>query len=99
MALANHGIALTNRCVALPHELQPWLYRYGVGLPFYNLSRVVRTIIFNTKNDIGMNLGIVIAWIVVSIITVILATWLSRRKAVKQHHKALREGVEGEKRE
>lgn len=83
----------------MPHELQPWLYRYGVGLPFYNLSRVVRTIIFNTKNDIGKNLGIVIAWIVVSIITITLSTWLSRRKAVNQHLRAKREGRDVEKRD
>lgn len=57
-------------------------------MPFYNLSRTVRTIIFNTKNDIGKNLGILIAWIVVSLITVPLATWLSRRKAVNLHRKA-----------
>lgn len=26
--------------VNLPHELQPWIYRYGVAVPFYNASRV-----------------------------------------------------------
>lgn len=74
--------------VALPHELQPWIFRYGAAMPFYNLSRIVRTIIFNTKNEIGKNIGIIIAWIVVSLITVPLATWLTRRKAVKLHQKA-----------
>lgn len=59
----------------------------------------MRTIIFNTKNEIGKNLGIVIAWIAVSIITVSLATWLGRRKAVNQHRRALREGSDPEKRD
>lgn len=29
--------------VSLPHTLQPWIYRYGVALPFYNSDRIVRT--------------------------------------------------------
>ncbi|ODN82224.1 hypothetical protein L202_02510 [Cryptococcus amylolentus CBS 6039] len=76
---------------SLPHELQPWIYRYGVAMPFYNCNRIVRTIIFNTKNDIGMNLGILIAWIVVSFITISLGTWLFRRRSVNQHNKELGE--------
>lgn len=90
---------LTLSTVALPHELQPWIFRYGAGMPFYNINRTVRTIIFNTKNEIGQNLGILIAWIVVSLITVSLATWLSRRKAVNLHRKAKteEERVSGEK--
>lgn len=30
--------------VSLPHELQPWIYKYGVVMPFYNLSKIVRTV-------------------------------------------------------
>lgn len=30
--------------VSLPHELQPWIYRYGVAMPFYNCSHIVRTV-------------------------------------------------------
>ncbi|TYJ52218.1 hypothetical protein B9479_007177 [Cryptococcus floricola] len=76
---------------SLPHELQPWIYRYGVAMPFYNCNRIVRTIIFNTKNDIGMNLGILIAWIAVSFITISLGTWLFRRQSVNQHNKEVGE--------
>jgi hypothetical protein len=70
-------------------------------MPFYNLSRIVRTLIFNTKNDIGKNIGIVIAWVVVSVITVPLSTWLLRRKAVNLHRKAKgeEERVQGAKRQ
>ncbi|WWC59308.1 uncharacterized protein I303_101859 [Kwoniella dejecticola CBS 10117] len=77
--------------VSLPHELQPWIYRYGVAMPFYNASRVVRTIIFDTKNDIAENLGILLAWIVVNIITICVATWLFRRKSVNEHNKEVGE--------
>jgi hypothetical protein len=71
--------------VSLPHELQPWIYRYGVAMPFYNCSKAVRTIIFNTKNEIGQNVGILIAWVVLSIITTTVATYLYRCKAVREH--------------
>lgn len=57
-------------------------------MPFYNINRTVRTIIFNTKNEIAQNLGILLAWIALSLITVSLATWLGRRKAVNQHRAA-----------
>ncbi|WVQ98009.1 hypothetical protein IAU59_005129 [Kwoniella sp. CBS 9459] len=77
--------------VTLPHELQPWIFRYGVAMPFYNCSRVIRTIIFDTKNDIGRNIGVLIAWVVVSWITISVATWLFRRKSVIQHNKEVGE--------
>lgn len=65
-------------------------------MPFYNANRAVRTIIFNTKNDLGMNFGILIAWIVVSMITISLSTWLYRRKAVNEHNRQMGE-EEGER--
>jgi hypothetical protein len=74
-----------------PHELQPWIFKYGVSMPFYNVSKVIRTIIFNTKNEIAMNLGILLAWIVLSCITIPVATWLFRRKSVNQHRKEVGE--------
>ncbi|WVQ83351.1 hypothetical protein IAT38_005490 [Cryptococcus sp. DSM 104549] len=77
--------------VSLPHELQPWIYRYGVAMPFYNASRVVRTIIFNTKNDIAENIGILLAWCVFNAITISLATWLFRRNCVNEHNKEVAE--------
>lgn len=67
-------------------------------MPFQNLSHTVRTIIFDTKNEIAKNLGILLAWIALSLITVTLATWLTRRKAVKEYQAAKEEEREkGEK--
>jgi hypothetical protein len=76
---------------ALPHELQPWIYRYGVAMPFYNVSRVVRTIIFNTKNELGRNIGILLVWIVVSVITISITTYLYRRKEIGEYTKTLKD--------
>jgi hypothetical protein len=38
LIIANVSVA------SLPHELQPWIYRYGVAMPFYNVGRIVRTV-------------------------------------------------------
>jgi len=83
------AIIIANVSVAsLPHELQPWIYKYGAAMPFHNVGQAVRTIIFDTKNEIAKNLGILLAWAVFSMITVALATWLMRRKSVNEYKKA-----------
>lgn len=68
----------------MPIDVLPHIYRYGYAFPFYNLSRAVRTIVFGTKNQLGMQFGILIAWTAVSMITIPLFQWLMRRKAVAQ---------------
>ncbi|AAW45796.1 hypothetical protein CNBJ2900 [Cryptococcus deneoformans B-3501A] len=77
--------------VSLPQELQPWIYRYGVAMPFYNCNHIVRTIIFNTKNEIGQNMGILVAWVALNFITISLGTWLFRRQSINQHNKEVGE--------
>ncbi|GFZ47651.1 hypothetical protein JCM24511_05397 [Saitozyma sp. JCM 24511] len=91
LIIANVSVA------SLPHELQPWIYRYGVAMPFYNVGRVVRTIIFNTKNTIALNIGILLAWTVFSLITITFATWLFRRFAINAHRKEMGENEFDEK--
>ena len=72
------------------------IYRVGYGLPFWNLSQAVRTIIFNTKNELGQNVGVLIFWIFVSCITIPLFTILMRRSEQKEHDKKAAEGVPDE---
>ncbi|KAK0450591.1 uncharacterized protein EV420DRAFT_1766667 [Desarmillaria tabescens] len=66
----------------MPIDVLPHIFRYGYAFPFYNLSGAVRTIVFGTKNQLGMQFGILIAWTVISMITIPLIQWLMRRKAV-----------------
>lgn len=70
--------------VSLPHELQPRLYQYGVATPFFRVSNAVRTIIFNTKNEIGLDIGILLAWALLSVCTVTLLTTVFRRRELKK---------------
>ncbi|KIJ67894.1 hypothetical protein HYDPIDRAFT_126365 [Hydnomerulius pinastri MD-312] len=65
-----------------PIEILPAIFRYGFAMPFYNVSRTVRAIVFNTKNQIGLNFGVQIAWVVVSCITLPFFQWLVRRREV-----------------
>lgn len=68
----------------MPIELEPGFYRYGYGFPIYNLSIAIRTIIFDTKNHLATNAGILLGWIVLSVITITLFTYLVRRKDVRK---------------
>jgi hypothetical protein len=66
----------------LPKELQVWFYRYGIAFPVHNMSQAIRTIIFNTKNHLGRNFGVLLAWVVLSLITLPALQYLMRRREI-----------------
>ena len=66
----------------LPTELEIWFYKYGLGFPVYNMSQAVRTIIFNTKNHLGRNFGVLLAWVALSLITLPLLQYFVRRREI-----------------
>ncbi|KAG1890397.1 hypothetical protein F4604DRAFT_1568022 [Suillus subluteus] len=75
---------ISNVSVAFyPIEVLPAVFRYGFAMPFYNVSSTVRTIIFDTKNEIGLNFGVQFSWILVSCITLPIFQWLVRRRQIK----------------
>ncbi|PBK96260.1 hypothetical protein ARMGADRAFT_989972 [Armillaria gallica] len=78
----------------MPLAVLPNIYRYGYAMPFYNVSGAVRTVLFDTKNELGLHFGILIAWTVISMITLPTFQWFMRRESVSDKM-ALRE--EGEK--
>lgn len=67
------------------------IYRIGYALPFWNLADAARTIILRTKNRLGRNAGVLIAWIVLSIITTSLFIALMQRRAKKKAEKEAEE--------
>ncbi|KAJ7926211.1 hypothetical protein B0H13DRAFT_2564746 [Mycena leptocephala] len=71
-----------------PLQVLPHLYRYGYAFPFYNISRAVRSIIFDTKNDVGLNFGVLIAWVALSCLTLPLFQWFMRRRFVAAQRQA-----------
>ncbi|CAE6533667.1 unnamed protein product [Rhizoctonia solani] len=72
---------------ALPFDLQPWFYKYGYGFPVFNNTQAVRTILFGTKNHLGLNAGVILAWVAMSCITIPLFTVIMRRKDERTHQK------------
>ncbi|KZT22868.1 hypothetical protein NEOLEDRAFT_1157587 [Neolentinus lepideus HHB14362 ss-1] len=75
---------------SLPIEALPGVFRYGYAVPFYNVSKAVRTIVFGTKNELGLNFGVQFAWISVSCITLTLFQIWRRRRMVQQAGERMR---------
>lgn len=73
----------------LPISQQPWFFNYGAAFPFYNIAQATRTLIFNTHSHLGLNAGVLVAWIVFSSITVCLASWFLRGREKKADHAAM----------
>ncbi|EIM83003.1 uncharacterized protein STEHIDRAFT_84394 [Stereum hirsutum FP-91666 SS1] len=73
-----------------PLDLLPGVFKYGYATPFYNVSCGVRTIIFNTKNRLGLNFGVLIAWVAVSCITITLFTYIIQRRNIRQREEIWR---------
>lgn len=68
-------------------EVMPGFYSYGYGLPFFNSIQGARTIIFGTKNHLGQNFGILIAWMVVGAIGIVAFTaWTMEQNRRKKTH-------------
>jgi len=72
---------ITNLSVCIfPIEVMPLIFHYGYAVPFYNLSRATRTVLFGTKNRVGFSFAILIIWVIISCISLPLNQWFVRRK-------------------
>ena len=56
---------------------------------YSNHAEAVNTILFNTKNVLGRNAGILIAWIAFSVGATALLTWLGRHEKVRKYRDGL----------
>ncbi|KAK9449147.1 uncharacterized protein V1518DRAFT_417273 [Limtongia smithiae] len=65
--------------------LQNVFYRYGYGYPIKNLADATRTILFDTRNVMGRNAGVLLAWIAFDIsvmpLTMMYFNWQMGRRA------------------
>ncbi|KAJ7099307.1 hypothetical protein B0H15DRAFT_542486 [Mycena belliarum] len=81
---------ISNMSVAgFPLEVLPHFYRFGYAFPFYNISRGVRTVVFRTQDNLGLNFGVLIAWVALSCFTLSVFQWIRRRRTVAVQEKAL----------
>ncbi|KAF5094643.1 hypothetical protein D0Z00_003451 [Geotrichum galactomycetum] len=49
-----------------PLELSPGIYHVGRALPIYNAQMAIRTVLYGTRNRLGLNFGVFTAWIVIN---------------------------------
>lgn len=75
-----------------PLELSPGIYHVGRALPIYNAQMAIRTVLFGTRNRLGLNFGVFAAWIVInwlmSFPSMALIKYLKARQAKKAAAKA-----------
>lgn len=75
-----------------PLELSPGIYHVGRALPIYNAQMAIRTVLFGTRNRLGLNFGVFAAWVVInwlmSFPSMALIKYLKARQAKKAAAKA-----------
>ncbi|CAL5866705.1 uncharacterized protein PFLUO_LOCUS915 [Penicillium psychrofluorescens] len=64
-----------------PVELSPGFFRWGYAWPLHRIIEAIRTILFDTHSRIGLDFGILFAWIAVSLAFFPFATFIMRWKA------------------
>ncbi|KAH9002099.1 hypothetical protein EDB86DRAFT_3063599 [Lactarius hatsudake] len=69
----------------LPPPLLPGIYHYGYAMPFYNVQQTVRTLLFGTRDQMGLNFGVQIAWVIISWCTLTLFQYIKRRESIRAH--------------
>jgi len=88
---------ITNVSVCIfPIDIMPHVFRYGYGAPFYNVNRAMRTVIFNTKNQVGLNFGVLLVWVAISCVTLAGFQVLVRRKGPSGAAAGARDEVTGD---
>ncbi|KAF7310322.1 DUF3533 domain-containing protein [Mycena indigotica] len=75
-------ICNVSTCV-FPIATLPHIYRYGYVFPFYNIARAVRSIVFGTKNQLGVNFAVLFVWTLISFISIPIFQWWARRGAAR----------------
>ncbi len=64
--------------------------------PFYQLNRALRVIIFDTKNVLGESIGVLLAWVVFGICTIVAITLIYRRRELKAFEKTQKQATENQ---
>lgn len=91
---SSNRILVNISVTVLPTELEVMFYKYGLIFPVYHMSQVVRTIIFNTKDHLGYNFGILTSWFLLSVITLPTFQYLMRNREIAAEEKSLKQPQE-----
>lgn len=77
-----------------PVELLSNFYRWGLAWPLRHILIGGKAIIFGTKNVLGLNFGVLLAWVGVSLALQPVTLWLQHRRLRKQAEAHRREVLE-----
>jgi hypothetical protein len=61
-------------------ELAPGFYRWGYGWPLRQIVYGSRALLFGTRSQLGLNFGILAAWVVVATCAWVPSCWVLRRR-------------------
>lgn len=67
--------------------LSPGFFKFGYAWPLHNIVEASRTILFDTHSRIGLNFGILFAWVAIHIVVFFPATIFFRWKNTKEQMK------------
>ena len=70
-----------------PNEVLSNFYKWGLAWPFYHIVKGASTLIFGTKNWLGLNFGVLIAWVAISYALFPLSIWLEVRRTKENFKK------------
>lgn len=80
-----------------PMALTAKFYRYGYALPVHNSYEATKVIFFNTtKKNLGLNYGVLIAWVVIGTICLVPVSALFGKTMAKRAMEAKRKEKEAE---
>ncbi|KAJ8104347.1 hypothetical protein POJ06DRAFT_18368 [Lipomyces tetrasporus] len=67
-------------------ELEPALFKYGYAFPIPNVAEAFKTILFNTKNRMGLNVGVLLVWIAVNVTFLPFCIWVFERANMRKEN-------------
>jgi hypothetical protein len=74
-------------------ELAPGFYRWGYGWPMHNVVELTRSILFDLHPRVGLNFGILLAWVVVDSMLFPLCCYYMRWNTVRVRKNAAKADV------
>ena len=68
-------------------ELASDFYRWGYAWPLRHIVMGSKTLVFGTRNELGLNFGVLIAWVVVGSFLFPFACWVLRWNGIRSRRK------------
>ena len=66
-----------------PVPLAPGIYQYGYAFPLHHVVNATRTLLFDVHSEMGLDLGVLVAWWAVNTALFPFAAWWLRHKVCK----------------